>query len=121
MQELNDYRQNKLPESTQNLAWVKQALSAVNVDLLRNQPEKIQGPLLTVLEQTAESAEVRTAIGRVQPGQEQTVRVWLTKVNFDNWLNWLELLKAQGVVVQSAAVIKKGPGIVDIKMTMGRN
>ncbi|MFT5258588.1 MAG: type II secretory pathway component PulM [Saprospiraceae bacterium] len=121
MKELNDYRQNKLPESAQTLAWVKQALGSVNLDELGKQPKKIQGPLLTVLEQTAETVEVRASIQRVQPDQNQSVKVWLTNVEFDSWLNWLELLKVQGVIVQSAGVVKKTPGIVDIRMTVGRN
>ncbi len=120
MNELNDLRDKQLPESAQTLAWVKQALASAESNKGETKPKKIRGPLLTVLEQTAKTVKVRSAIQRIQPDQKKAVKVWLTDVNFDRWLKWLELLKAQGVVVRSTSVIKKTPGIVDVRMTVGR-
>ncbi len=121
MAELEDLRTNKLPESTQTLAWVKQALANAEANKGVQKPKKIQGPLLTVLEQTAQTVKVRDAIQRIQPDQNNAVKVWLSDVVFDDWLKWLDLLKAQGVVVQNSGIVRKSPGMVDIRMTVGRS
>lgn len=121
MSQLQSLRTQKVPQSEQTLAWVKQALVTA-----KNQPENtreaiIEGPLLSVIEQTAEKASVRTAIRRIQPNQRQQVKIWMDEVAFDQWLNWIELLRQQNVIVSQASIVNKSPGMADIRLTLSRS
>ena len=120
MNQLRDLRDVKVPSSEQTLAWVKQALERE-----RNKPasevEKIiEGPLLTVIEQTAEQASVRASIRRIQPNQAKAVKIWMDEVPFDNWLRWLKMLRQQNVFVDRASIAKTSPGLVTIRVTLAR-
>jgi len=119
--QLQNLRDVKIPQSEQTLAWVKQAL-----DDAKNRPatktEKIiEGPLLTVIEQTAEKAGVRPAIRRMQPNQAREVKIWMEEVAFDNWLKWVELLRLQNVSVDRASIAQFSPGLVNIRLTLARH
>lgn len=120
MNQLRALRDQKVPQSEQTLAWVKQALSDAE-----NQPAQrekiIEGPLLTVIEQTAEKAQVRAAIRRMQPNQRQAVKIWMDEVSFDQWLGWIDLLRQQNVVVSQASIVNKSPGKTDIRFTLSRS
>ncbi len=120
MNQLQNLRDVKVPYSEQTLAWVKQALERA-----KNQPagevEKIiEGPLLTVIEQTAEQAGVRASIRRIQPNQARAVKIWMEEVSFDNWLRWLDMLRQQNVFVDRASIARSSPGLVTIRVTLAR-
>jgi len=79
-QRLMSLRNQQLPESLQTLAWVKQALESAKDKPASQRQARIDGPLLTVIEQTAEKAGVRTSIRRMQPNQSQEVKIWLDEL-----------------------------------------
>ena len=117
---LNDLRERQLPQSEQTLAWVKQALANAESNSSAKVEKIIEGPLLTVIEQTAEKAKVRSQIQRMQPNQNQEVKIWMNKVAFDAWLRWVALLQQQNVEVDRASVATNSPGLVDVRMTVAR-
>lgn len=120
MNQLQNLRDVKVPNSEQTLAWVKQAL-AREQNKPDSQVEKIiEGPLLTVIEQTAEQAGVRASIRRIQPNQAKAVKIWMEEVSFDNWLRWLKMLRQQNVFVDRASIAKASPGLVTIRVTLAR-
>ncbi len=118
---LKDLREQQLPQSEQTLAWVRQALASAENNPGREAEKIIEGPLLTVIEQTSEKAQVRAAIQRMQPNQNQQVKIWMNEVNFDRWLKWVALLNQQNVVIDRASVATKSPGVVDVRMTVVRH
>ena len=120
MNQLRKLREQKIPQSEQTLAWVKQALSREEGQSAGRE-KIIEGPLLTVIEQTAEKAQVRTAIRRMQPNQRQAVKIWMDEVSFDQWLGWIDLLRQQNVVVSQASIVNKSPGKTDIRFTLSRS
>ena len=85
------------------------------------QEKIIEGPLLTVIEQTAVKAEVRAAIRRMQPNQAKAVKIWMDEVKFDQWLIWIDLLRQQNVFVLQTSIVNRSPGIVDIRLTLSRS
>jgi general secretion pathway protein M len=120
MLQLQNLRDVKVPQSEQTLAWVTQAL-----EYAKNRPASeaetiIEGPLLTVIEQTAEKSGVRSAIRRMQPNQSKAVKIWMEEVPFDNWLRWVELLHMQNVFVDRASIAKSSPGLVTVRVTLAR-
>lgn len=117
---LNDLRERQLPQSEQTLAWVKQALANAENNSSAEVEKIIEGPLLTVIEQTAEKAKVRSAIQRMQPNQNQQVKIWMNEVKFDSWLRWVALLQQQNVEIDRASVATNTPGLVDVRMTVAR-
>ena len=119
--QLHELRTVSVPESEQTLAWVRQALEQASSRPAGARDKIIEGPLLTVIEQTAEQAGVRTAIKRMQPNQNQAVRIWMENVVFDKWLRWVDLLKAQNVFVERASIVRETPGVVTARVTLARN
>ena len=119
MDQLKVLRERQVPQSEQTLAWVKQALTRTQ-NQSNAAPQIIEGPLLTVIEQTAEQAKVRAAIRRMQPNQQQAVKIWMDGVNFDQWLSWIDLLRQQNVIVEQVSLLNKSTGVVDVRLTLAR-
>lgn len=121
MNQLTNLRDFKVPQSEQTLAWVKQALTRAQEQSADTTEKIIEGPLLTVIEQTAEKAGVRAGIRRMQPNQAKSVKIWMEEVSFDNWLRWVDLLHQQNVFVNRASIAKSSPGVVTARITLARN
>ncbi len=117
---LKQVKTQDLPQSSSDLAWVRQAVKEAGPEAGKGQVETITGPLLTVIETTAADAEVRTAISRIKPGDNQTVQVWLDNVAFDDWLVWINQLRDQHIKVQSASIGPEADGFVSLKMMLSR-
>lgn len=117
---LNDLRERQLPQSEQTLAWVRQALASAKNKPSDTVEKIIEGPLLTVIEQTSEKAKVRSTIQRMQPNQNQEVKIWMNEVVFDHWLQWIALLHQQNVEIDRASVAAGSDGMVDVRMTVLR-
>ena len=120
MIQLQNLRDVKVPQSEQTLAWVKQALKHADGRAAAGGKKIIEGPLLTVIEQTAEETGVRATIRRMQPNQARSVKIWMEEVPFDNWLHWLELLRLQNVYVDRTSIVKTSPGLVRVRVTLAR-
>ena len=119
--QLQNLRDVKVPQSEQTLAWVRQALENAKHQTTTPAEKIIEGPLLTVIEQTAEKAGVRSAIRRIQPNQAGAVKIWMEEVAFDNWLRWVELLRLQNVSVDRASIAQSSPGLVTVRVTLARH
>jgi len=121
MNQLKNLRDVRVPQSEQTLAWVQQALERAQNQPANTTQKIIEGPLLTVIEQTAEKAGVRESIRRMQPNQTGSVKIWMEEVPFDRWLRWLDLLRQQNVFVDRASIAISSPGLVTIRTTLARN
>jgi type II secretory pathway component PulM len=120
MIQLQNLRDVKVPQSEQTLAWVKQALENADDRAATDREPIIEGPLLTVIEQTAEKSGVRATIRRMQPNQSRSVKIWMEEVPFNNWLQWLDLLRLQNVYVDRTSIAKTSPGLVRVRVTLAR-
>ncbi len=113
----------QVPVKQATLTWMQE--QAVNIKSLRGQQKSAsddKDPLFTVVEQTAASAKLRDVIRRMSPGEEQEqVRIWLTDVDFDAWLQWLEQLRKRGIEVASATVNRAADNKVNIRVTLQRS
>lgn len=121
MNQLQELREVSVPRSEQTLAWVSQALNKARDQEGDSQEKIIEGPLLTVIEQTAERAGVRETIRRMQPDQSKAVRIWMEEVVFDNWLRWVDLLRQQNVFVDRVSIVRESPGLVTVRVTLARS
>jgi len=77
----------EVPEKARTLAWMAQQAPRVE-RLSRDSGGEASGssglPLLTLLERSATSAEIRERITRMSPGEEpDTVSVWMDDADFD--------------------------------------
>ena len=120
--ELNRLRL-QVPAKEADLRWMKEQADRVRPLLRRNGTRRAnETPLLTVVEQSARSADLREVIRRMGPGEtEHQVRVWLTEADFNRWLGWLEALRDQGVEVVAATVNRGRDNRVTIRATLQRN
>lgn len=112
-----------VPEKRQTLQW------------MATQVEQIQGlkknggsastdtglPLLTLVERSANQAEIRQVITRMNPGENaDQVRIWMDDADFDRWLLWLDSLNDSGIAVAEANVDRTAENQVTIRTTLQR-
>lgn len=109
-------------ENQQTLTWMKQ--TAVQVKQLNRSDslaKKVPGnqSLLGLIDQTAKSNQLGSAIKRVQPDGKDKALVRMENAKFSDVLRWMEgLLRNQGVGVVSSVMEKKDePGMVDVRIT----
>jgi general secretion pathway protein M len=108
-------------EQASTLRWMRQA--AQEVKKLRGSGSKRAKStggqsLLSVIDRTAKSGRLGTALKRVQPDGEKRVRVWMEAANFDDVIKWLVLLDNRyGVGIENSVFeVKQEPGKVDARL-----
>ena len=94
----------------EDLAWMEQA--ATQVRHLRGSTRLKSRPagqsLLALVDSTARTHQLGTALKRVQPDGQRAVRVWLEQAQFDTLLVWLERLASDYGVHVSGLVLERG-------------
>jgi len=108
-------------EQTALLAWMRS--SAQEVKQLRGRGNQQAKPasgqsLLSLVDRTAKSGRLGTALKRVQPDGDEKVGVWLEAANFDDLVRWLAALETRhGVrVVSSVFQALEASGSVDARL-----
>lgn len=108
-------------EQTSLLAWMRGA--AQEVKKLRGrggqQAKPVSGgSLLSLVDRTAKSGRLGTALKRVQPDGDAKVRVWLEAASFDDLVRWLTALETRhGVQVESSVFqALEASGSVDARL-----
>jgi len=104
------------------LAWMRS--SAQEVKQLRGRGNNQQAKpasgqsLLSLVDRTAKSGRLGTALKRVQPDGDEKVGVWLEAANFDDLVRWLAALETRhGVrVVSSVFQALEASGSVDARL-----
>lgn len=111
----------QVPAQHEDLAWMQTQIRAFQpiLNQRRQNSDSPKLPLLTIIEKTATQAGLRGNISRMQPAENNQVRVWFDGVFFDPWLRWLETLKKQDVHVSAATVNKTKDRRVNIRVTLG--
>lgn len=122
-----DTMQNAMPGLRANLVWMRQQSELINsgVNLSGKANVKGQGQsLLSVLEQTAKARRVQGAIVQMSPGQNDSeVRVVLEEVDFNRWVQWVDMLFQQYAVSVVQASVERDddqPNVAEIRMTFAR-
>jgi type II secretory pathway component PulM len=110
----------QVPTKQSDLAWM-QAQVESNAALksgVKNALSAERLPLLTIVEKTSTQSGLRKKISRMQPAQNGAVRVWFNEVQFNPWINWLDVLRDQGVSVDAASISRESEGVVNIRVTL---
>lgn len=122
--ELQRLRQ-AVAEQRADLVWMHQAaLEAKRLRNIQNNPRSLPSPgtrrsLLIVVDQTARSAGLNTALKRVEPQGNDKVRVWLEQVGFDQLIDWLDTLRReQAIQTANAAIERQASGRVDARLIL---
>ncbi|HXH03412.1 MAG TPA: type II secretion system protein M [Candidatus Competibacteraceae bacterium] len=106
---LDDARQS-VAALRQDLAWMQQAAQQLRQletarATARGQAGGPAPSLLTLVDLTARSAGLGTALNRVEPQGDRQVRVRLEQAAFDTLLRWLaELERSHGVTLVNASL-----------------
>lgn len=121
------YMEGSIQLQRENLVWIRQ-----QSELIKNggvtKAVAVRGAgqsLMSVVEQTAKSTQVRDAIQQMVPGQnESEVRVVLEGANFNRWVTWIDVLFQQyGVTVEQVSAEREEdkPNVAEIRVTFQRN
>ena len=106
----------------QTLAWMQE--SAVKVQSLRRassgSSRGLAGrSLLAVVDQSARSDGLGSAIKRIEPDGTKGVKVWLEAVGFDPMILWLgKLTKTYRIETSIISIEPQGAGRVDARLTL---
>lgn len=105
----------------QTLAWMQQ--SAAEVQSLRRASGGSQGlggrSLLAVVDQSARSDGLGSAIKRIEPDGTKGVKVWLEGVAFDPMILWLgKLAKTWQIETSIITIEPQGGGRVNARLTL---
>lgn len=107
-------------EQASTLRWMRQ--TAQEVKKLRGSGGRAKSmggqSLLSVVDRTAKSGRLGTALKRVQPDGEKRVRVWMEAASFDDVMRWLVLLDTRyGVSIENSVFeMKQESGRVDARL-----
>lgn len=114
---------SQVPQKEQTLAWMQ--AQAAQIETLRGQSADASAPsglpLLTLVERSANRVEMRDAISRMSPGDEEDqVRVWMDNVAFDRWLLWVDALSTSGIDITEVNIDRSAENLVSIRATLQR-
>lgn len=112
----------QVPLKQETLQWMQQQADQVG-PLLQKEAIRKQAnsrPLLTVIEGSAQRSGLGAYIRRMAPGEDDQVQIWLTDVEFDKWITWLEQLRKLGIEVNTASVNRTKDNRVSIRVTLQR-
>lgn len=119
--------ESALPDLRTDLIWMRQQSSALKNGSVKSGAPKLQGQaqsLLSVVEQTAKRAKVSKSIQQMTPAQDNSeVRVVLDRVNFNQWLRWIDdLYKRYGVDVKQVSAERDDdePNVAEVRVTFVR-
>lgn len=121
-QEELDRLRVQIPIKQETLAWMREQANAIG-PLLRQIETKKQSdnkPLLTVVEQSARQSNINNNIRRMAPDEEGRVNIWLSDVDFNKWVIWLEALRRIGIEVSTASVSRGRGNAVTARVTLQR-
>ncbi|HYW93905.1 MAG TPA: type II secretion system protein M [Gammaproteobacteria bacterium] len=79
------------------------------------------GNLLSEANNTATGLGLGGALTRVQPQGDKRLRVWFKQAAFNDLLEWLQKMQAQGISVAEVSINRRNqPGLVDARITLER-
>lgn len=119
--ELNRLRV-QIPLKQETLVWMRRQQSEIEPLLRRNQSKKqlSSEPLLTIIERSAQQSDISSKIRRMAPDEDGRVNIWLSGVDFDQWIVWLERLRQIGIEVNSASINRSTGSTVTVRVTLQR-
>lgn len=110
----------ELPLKAAEYAWMEHQLKMAEPLLAVDPDTGAAQPVLTIIEQRAIETGVKASIQRVQPNEDQSVKMWFEDVPADNWLQFVERLSVDGIAVDSATLTRKEEGIVSVRVDFKR-
>lgn len=121
-QEELDRLRVQIPVKQETLAWMRAQASLVGplLQQVENKKQSQNKPLLTVIERSAQHSNINNNIRRMTPDEDGRVNIWLTDVDFDKWVTWLETLRSIGIEVNTASVNRGKGNAVTVRVTVQR-
>ena len=119
VQDLNSLRQ-QIPKKIVELAWVEHKITQAGALIATKSVSSTDAPMLTVIEAQAIQSNIKSSIQRVQPAENQQVKMWFEDVIADHWLKFVEQLDRKGIAIESAIVSRTKKGRVNVRVTFKR-
>ncbi len=123
-----NFMENSVQSMRENSVWMQQRAQDMKFgnSAVSRQPRRgAEQSLLSVIEQTANQADVNGAIQQIVPNQENgEVRVVLEDVDFNQWVRWIDnLYKNYSVNITQINAEKddEKPNLAEIRLTFIRN
>ena len=121
-QEELDRLRGRIPIKQETLMWMQEQARTIEplVAQIDARQQSSDQPLLTIIERSARQSNIDNKIRRMSPDEEGRVNIWLTDVDFDRWIVWLERLRRIGIEVNTASVNRSRGNTVTARVTLQR-
>lgn len=109
-------------EQREDLAWMKQAATQIK-KAQRASPGSGRGnSMLATVDQRVNAAGLKSALSRMEPDGQDSVKIWLSRGSFDDLITMLGKLEQEnGIYVESLSVTTTDEtGRVDARATLSR-
>ena len=111
----------EVPQKKAELAWMKHEIALAAPWLGKVEvANKNNQPILTVIEQRAAQAGIKNQIQRVQPLQDNQVRIWFKEVVADSMLRFVDSITVDGLNVREASLTRASEGQINARITLQR-
>ncbi|MCK7592783.1 type II secretion system protein GspM [Pseudomarimonas salicorniae] len=117
--EARDQWRQRAESADAALRWMQAAASQLSARPAAPAALDDRRSLLARVDEGARSAGLGTSLLRVEPLANGRVRIQLQAAPFDQTMDWLQPLRAQGVQVEELSVQRStGVGLVDARITL---
>lgn len=126
LRDARDRARAQVAEQQALAGWLRAVVPATS-ELRRNSGGAVvqadDRSLLGIVDETARTAGLAAAIGRIEPAGERQVRIWLNDAGFAILMGWLERLATeQGIQVRELTAERSAQtGAVNARITLGRD
>jgi type II secretory pathway component PulM len=110
----------QVPQKTAELAWVRHEIGKAEQWLGARASGGENQAILTIIEIRAIASGVKASIQRVQPTNAKEVQMWFREAPADGWLNFVNLLRIDGISVESATLTRAKLGRINVRVTFSR-
>ena len=109
-----------VPKRSAELAWMNHEIEQARPWLGANSGESETKPILTVIESHAIQSNIKSEIQRVQPVDNNQVKMWFKEVVADRWFGFIKQLEQDGISVDAATITRAATGKVNVQVTLKR-
>lgn len=116
--------QNLNAKDAETLLWMRGAAAQIKAQGGSSTSTSSGGSLLSLADSSLRRSGLGDALQRIQPDDENNVKIWLDKAQFDSILPWLAQMENQGLVISVAGFTpangNEKNGLVNARITLSR-
>lgn len=113
---------DELQQQSNDLGWMRTAVSRLPAGGISQSPEKISGSVANFIDQTVRSQGLSAQLSQMTPVGEDEIRMRYSAVDFNRLIGFIALITASGLEVIDIRISSGDkPGLVDSSIVFSRS